>query len=303
VTALRGTTNERSEFLLTTLPVADLNAAPSFAAALFPHFADGGGWTTQIMLVNPADVAVSGTMQFRNASGQPVNAAINYSLPARSARPFLTGGTSDTVNTGSVLIIPDPGAVVPAGSLVFSFTKDQVRVTEAGVSLAAASTAFRLYAEASDANSMQSGIALANPAATNAAVALDLIDTNGATVASTTILIGPGAQTALFLRQIPGFELLRIPFKGLLRLSSSLPIAVAGLRGRYNERGDFLIAATPPVSENASPVSTDLYFPHFADAGGYTTQFILFSAAPGPPISGNVRFFSQSGQALGLGLK
>src|SRR5213078_1273553 len=52
VIALRGLTNERSEFLITTLPVADLSAAASSETILFPHFADGGGWTTQILLVN-----------------------------------------------------------------------------------------------------------------------------------------------------------------------------------------------------------------------------------------------------------
>src|SRR5262249_53325447 len=51
VIALRGLTNERSEFLITTLPVADLSVASGSDPILFPHFADGGGWTTQILLV------------------------------------------------------------------------------------------------------------------------------------------------------------------------------------------------------------------------------------------------------------
>jgi hypothetical protein len=105
------------------------------------------------------------------------------------------------------------------------------------------------------------------------------------------------------LNQVPGFQQLRLPFKGQLRLSSATPIVVTGLRGRNNERGDFLLAATPPVAENAAASPTDLFFPHFVDAGGYTTQFILFAGGSGPPISGNLRFFSQGGDALGLKLK
>jgi hypothetical protein len=107
---------------------------------------------------------------------------------------------------------------------------------------------------------------------------------------------------AAFLSQIPGLDQLRLPFRGLLRISSPTPIAVAGLRGRTNERGDFLIATTPPVPEGG-PGSAELFFPHFADSGGYTTQFILFSGSSGPPLSGNLRFFSQAGQALSLKLK
>src|SRR5207244_11460604 len=41
--ALRGLTNERSEFLITTLPVTTTTAQSG--SLIFPHFADGGGWT------------------------------------------------------------------------------------------------------------------------------------------------------------------------------------------------------------------------------------------------------------------
>src|SRR5262249_12104196 len=59
VAALRMLQNERSDLIWTTLPVVD----PTTAAgpAVFPHFVDGGGWTSQIKLINPGDSATSGT--------------------------------------------------------------------------------------------------------------------------------------------------------------------------------------------------------------------------------------------------
>jgi len=63
VIAIRGLTNERGEFLITTLPVADVNVAPT-AGFLFPHYADGGGWTTQVVLVNTTDSTISGSVEF-----------------------------------------------------------------------------------------------------------------------------------------------------------------------------------------------------------------------------------------------
>ena len=68
IVALRGLTNERSEFLLTTLPVTPVNAAVA-SPLIFPHFADGGGWTTEVILVNPGDSAMSGTIRFVSANG------------------------------------------------------------------------------------------------------------------------------------------------------------------------------------------------------------------------------------------
>jgi hypothetical protein len=78
---------------------------------------------------------------------------------------------------------------------------------------------------------------------------------------------------------------------------------VIGLRGRYNERADFLITTTPPVNEGSTASTAEIVFPHFAEAGGYTTQFILFSSTPSQSSSGVFRFFSQSGQPLNLILR
>jgi hypothetical protein len=78
---------------------------------------------------------------------------------------------------------------------------------------------------------------------------------------------------------------------------------VIGLRGRYNERGDFLITTTPPTNELTPAPTTDLFFPHFADGGGYTTQFILYNGSSDQSSSGVIRFFTQSGQILSLSLR
>src|SRR5437870_12246588 len=60
VIALRGLTNERSEFLMSTLPVIDTTAPPGSGTVVVPQFADGGGWVTQIFLVNPTDNPMTG---------------------------------------------------------------------------------------------------------------------------------------------------------------------------------------------------------------------------------------------------
>jgi len=78
---------------------------------------------------------------------------------------------------------------------------------------------------------------------------------------------------------------------------------VIDLRGRYNERNDFLITTTPPINEAAPPATSPMFFPHIADSGGYTTQFILFSAQPGSSSSGTMQLFNQSGGELGLTLQ
>ena len=309
VIALRGLTNERGEFLITTLPVADLTST-STGAIVFPHFADGGGWTTQFVLVNPSDNVLTGSVQFVGQSGGPATVAANgqsssnfeYSIPARSSQKMQTAGTGASLILGSVRIIPASNTVVPSGLAIFSFRNAAgITVAEAGVQAATAGAAFRLYAEAT--GSIQTGIAVANTSSNAATVAVEVTRLDGSSIGLTgTLSIPANGQTAVFLNQVQGFGSLQVPFQGVLRLSSSAPIAVTGLRSRYNERNDFLITTTPPTNESAAPSSSALFFPHIADSRGYTTQFILFSGRPGSP-AGTIQFFSQTGGALNVTLQ
>ena len=116
----------------------------------------------------------------------------------------------------------------------------------------------------------------------------------------------PGqGQVALFLNQIQGFEALALPFQGVLRVSTAeaSAVAVVGLRGRYNERSDFLITTTTPVNESDVPPSGELLFPHFVDGDGYTTQFIVFSGLAAQTTSGTLRFLNASGQTIPLSVQ
>ena len=92
------------------------------------------------------------------------------------------------------------------------------------------------------------------------------------------------------------------PFQGILRVSTASPagVSVLGLRTRYNERGEYLITTTTPVDENTQAVPAELVFPQFADGGGYTTQFILFSGSANQVSFGALQFFTQSGETLNL---
>jgi hypothetical protein len=120
---------------------------------------------------------------------------------------------------------------------------------------------------------------------------------------SSAITVPANGQTALFLNQAPGFAALPASFQGVLRISAGVGISVVGLRGRYNERGDFLITTTPPVAEDDAATASEMVFPHIVEGAGYTTQFILFSGRPGQGSSGTLRFLSQTGQPLILDVR
>src|SRR5207253_6123326 len=129
VIALRGFTNERGEFLITTLPVADLSIPASTDIVFFPHYASGGGWTTQVVLVNPTDSAISGNLQLLGSLGT----ASAYSIAPRSMQRIVAASGGAAIATGAIRVTPDAGTTSPSGLSIFSFVNGGVTVSEAGV--------------------------------------------------------------------------------------------------------------------------------------------------------------------------
>ena len=77
-------------------------------------------------------------------------------------------------------------------------------------------------------------------------------------------------------------------------------MAIVGLRLRVNERGELKVTTTAPSNETAASTTAETFFPHIADLGGWSTQFILFSGTAGQSSSGTLRFIDASGQPLDL---
>jgi Beta-propeller repeat len=315
VIALRSLVNERSDFLLTTLPVIDLSKGASNGTQVVPHFAVGDGWGTQIILVNPTDAALAGTVQFFGPGsptapasgvtvtidGTPGNTG-SYNVAARSSQKITVTAAALGLTYGSVRVIPSGGGAVPTPLVIFGYKPGPNTLSEAGVPVITG-TAFRMYVEAAQAPVILSGIAVANTTNTQATVNFELLSLQGTLVATSPPRTLPASgQLVGYLSDF--FPNLPQPFQGVLHVTTTAGgISVVALRQRYNERGDYLITTTPPTLETSIPTATARSFPHFVNGGGWTTQFILFSGTTAQTASGNVRFLRQDGSALPVTLR
>jgi spore coat protein CotH len=281
--ALRGFTNERSEFLMSTQPVVDLDNPET--PQLLPLFASGGGWTTSVILVNPYDEPLTVSVMFVPGATQGP-----FTIPARSSRS-LSPVSGPEVLTGRVHIVPG-GIRAPSVFEVVSFKPSSVTVSEASVLPSPFASDFRLYVERNG-PAIESGVSIVNGAAASN-ITFEVTSLNGQSLAKTTVAFSPG-QRSFFLRDLAGFQPLPAQFQGVLRISATADIAVAALRGRINERGDFLITTTPVITETTKPATEELIIPELVDGGGYTTQIILYGAYPGESPAGLLQFFTQNG--------
>ena len=216
--------------------------------------------------------------------------------------------------SGALRLLPQLG-VAPSAICIFSFVQNGIRVTEAGVPDVLPTSSFRLYTErgafVNGRPLTRSGLAIVNSGAMPVDVTIELTDENGAasritglgppnqTLSKRTLQIAPMSHVAMFEDEIfPGLP----EGARFMRVSSREPvISVIGLRGRYNERGDFLITTTPAIPEDTNPDSRPLYIPHFVNGGGYTTQFILFGASAqsvATSLSVTTEYFNQTGAPI-----
>jgi hypothetical protein len=306
--------NERGDFMMTAIPVAGLGGSSTSSTSI-THIADGGGWTTEVLLVNRSDAVASGTIQFYAPSGQNLNINLDgqtanqfsYSVPARSARRFRSAGSTMTTSTGWIQITPDANTQTPSAAAVLAARANNVTVSETIIGATAAASTFRLYSELSgdfgsrQAGSTQTGVAISNPGSTAVTVSVEATNLDGTATGSTSLSIPARGQLALLISDIPQLKL-TTPFTGALWISApaGCSISVTGLRARFNERQapELLVSAFPAFDEAAASAS-ELIFPQIVDAGGYSTQFALIGVRSAQS-AGTLRFLSQAGQPLPL---
>jgi hypothetical protein len=272
--------------------VTDLSAVAKRIS--FPHFATGGGWISTVALVNRSDALAEGELIYLQDDGS-MFVSTSYSIAPRSA--FSVRTFTAVMQTGQVQVSPKAGHAVPDGVLVFSYHRNGVTVTVTSIPAVEPGSRLITYAEAT--SSVQTGIALANSGASEASVALSLMSVSGEDLGiRTSLKLAPNSHTAMFLREIPEFGSLPPEFRGVLRVTTdaSTPISATTLRSRYNERGDFLVSTIQVFDEQRDVASSELIFPHLADGGGYTTDFVLFSVSGA--ANGALQFTGQSGEPL-----
>ncbi len=306
VLALRMTTNQRNEALFTTTPIADLTKPATNGVIFFPQFADGGGYTTSVVLLNTSSGIESGTLQFFDDNGSPLvvnqvggiaGSIFRYSIPNGGVARFQTDGFPAATKAGWAELTPDVGTSTPVGAGVFSYNPGDFLVTESGIPAVVSTTHARVYVDLSAGHN--TGLAIANPASTANAVTITAFQRDGATRIGTTrgpLQLPANGHSARFASELVAG--LPTGFTGVLDIVSSAPFAALTMRSLNNERNDFLLA-TFPIADMTLAAPSPIVFPQIADGGGYTTQFILIGASGASSVT--LSFYGEDGKPLLVG--
>jgi virginiamycin B lyase len=306
ILALRGTNNQRNDFLITTTPIADLSKPSGSSPIYFPQFVDGGGYTTSLVLLNTSDATETGTVQILDKDGNPLvvnqvggttNSSFTYTIPPGGAYHFQTDGSPSGVKAGWARLTPNASSWTPNGAGIFSYNPADMLLSESGIPSAVATTHARIFVDLSE--NHNTGLAIANVSSAAADIAITAFQTDGITPVGTSQgplqLAGNGYNAAFADSFITG---LPAGFGGVLDISSTTPFAALTLRSLNNERNDFLMTTFPIADQNQAAPSP-VIFPQIADGGGYMTQFILINRSQS--ASATLSFYDNNGALLAVG--
>jgi len=154
-----------------------------------------------------------------------------------------------------------------------------------------------MFVENSVASRIRSGIAAVNSSPSAVDLTLLLVHASGAVAGTATLTLAPYSQLSRYIDEIPG---LKVPaeFQGVLTVTSPVPVSVYGIRGRYNERNDYIFTTLNPSNPSGGrPVGIDGVFPHLIDGGGYRTRIVILDDTAANSAS-TLTFTDQDGTSV-----
>ena len=299
---LRQSINSRGEPLYATLPVVDLTTAAGVDSVVFPHLAAGGGYTTQLLLVNETDGAIQGTVRLKQSDGTPlvvrlgsqnVSSFAYFLPPAGVSRVELGDPAAQSVSVGYAVVDPDAGQVSPAGTAVFQLKSNGQLVSEAAVAATPLTTKARVFV---DTVGTQTGLALANPSSGEVEVTLALLDRYGAWQEETKRTLPADGHFAILATEL--FSSVTLGFTGQIEVQSPQSIAAVTLKLTTNSRGELVLTTLPVADAVSPPIATSIVFPHIAIGAGFSTRFIFLHTDSSNPADGQLQFFQSDGSLM-----
>ncbi len=213
----------------------------------FPQLADGGGYRTMFILINPsAGSSTTVKLEFLDSGGGPLSLSIagqyysdlSLALGPGEVRSLRTDGNVPFTRTGWARVT----SISPVGGAALLQLLDDSQIqSEAGIASSPPVTRFSLQADSR--GFAASGVALCNPAGATVVIKTRLWDQAGHVVGAASFPLRPGGHIARFFTEwFPeGFA----GFEGTLDISASSPIAAMALR--YDNEPADVFSAIPVI--------------------------------------------------------
>lgn len=267
----------------------------------FAQLADGGGYATQFLLVNPSDTDITCTIDLFHSSGTPLPLALNsytdssftMGIKARGTLILRSGNQGTQTKTGWARVRSTNPI---GGSLIYSYTVNGKIQGEAGLDPSVPAESFRLSLDMQ--NGYLAGLAVANPNPIPVSLSLTLYDSGGNPLAWSNRVLNALEHYAQLPAEIfPSYNFYNFTGSIVVRAPENV---VIGTTLRF-DAGVNVLASIPVIDPSSNPEAEILNFPQIADGAGYGTTFCLVNPND-HAISAQLDFFNQQGTPLAIAL-
>ena len=295
--------------------------ASSFPKAMqvsldFAHFANGGGITSDVVVVNAASKAVQPAIYFYDKAGVLIDPTsvvdvteqglevksygaltVPNGMPSLGELTIPTHGMGNLV-TGSVKVVSDAPDSPIGGVLRFD-------LTGTGVAGVGASQAVRdaIFPARRMTDGINTGAAFRNLSESELTLTCRLMK-DGEELEAENVALPANGQDAKFIHEM--FEYDTSAFTGSVRCTAPAgqqEFAAVALELDTNN-GIFTTLPVVPVAEDGSGSGNGnqvtLYFAHFANGGGITSDVVVVNAAASAARPG-IYFYDKTGQPIDAG--
>ncbi|HEY2385043.1 MAG TPA: hypothetical protein VGK48_28035 [Terriglobia bacterium] len=252
----------------------------------------------------------------QNSTGTVTGKVVSFATTrVPSTVPQTTNVESGQIQSGYVIVTPAAGSDSPSVTFTYGTVSQGLVLAQAGLVPNPMATDASMFVEVIPSISRNIGVAISNPGSVGIAVTLTLRDETGLVVGSpTNITIPAHQQTAKFVSDLFSTDVISSGMRGSLRMQSSSPFAVVGLRFDGGAFSTLPVAVTAPLpgvpsvtltagSDPNSPAAgtiggaTSVIIPQFAIAGGWATMIALVNNTSATLV-GRIDLFDQSGNPL-----
>lgn len=296
---LRRTHTSRGEDLVMAVPpVESLGTA---AEATVPGIAAGGGYESELVLVNPLNEAVSGHIQVLDqrsgeSEGWAQSSDLSYNLSPGGAYHLKLTSPSYLPERAFAVVHGDQGTKAPWAAAFVRISKDSLLLSETAiparpgthVAWMPVETLPDLIRHGETPSIMNFTIADATP--TPALLRFTLFDSDGKEHARYEQILPPGTQRNWSLADLFNVE----AFNGTVRLFSDVPVAISDTRVTETLRGEPFESEIGYMDMSAPKNGEDLELPSISDGAGIATD-IVFVNPEEKDFQGQMKFESADG--------
>ena len=277
VEAWRTARNQYGEEPVSVLPI--VRGAPAAPATVLPNVTVGGGYRTDVVLLNPHDEPARGELSVMDDAGVEIERE-RYTLAPRTAFTWQPAAGGVIPRSRYVAVHPS-STVSPSVAALVSRSDDRL-ITTATVEPAAITLRARVPVNTMP-DLLRHGrtrlhLVIANPGEHGASIRMVLRDLDGHEVDRAEPLILPGAQAHFTLGDL--FD--RVQFAGVLSLGSDVPVAITSRLVTTNLRADEILTEIPVLTDSAGAPSQ--LFP-YVDGDGDSTQLIVLPLGDAETVS------------------